>query len=227
MRFLKNHPWAQPGDDESGGVDWNLWEVRQPPFNRLEAGDTIWLAFGDTRAGTSRIEWQVEVTKVLTGRYATLREAWQTLVDQFPELAALTWRRFRADEYSQRAPDSGWLLAFSYQPVRHLGIARAPQLRFRPNGWLPLDHLSDAELRSLGLLDSRSPRAAKGRPQRVGAGHMLDQASRQAVEKRAMDACRAHLRALGGRTTRSRTLTPTAPTTSSAGAAAGSHCGWR
>jgi hypothetical protein len=103
-------------------------------------------------------------------------------------LAAVLGRRLLSG-----APATGWLLAFSYEPVRHVGIPRPAQLKFRPNGWLSLDHLSDAELMALGLVDKPPAHArARGR-----TWWMADAVARAAVENRAMDACRSHLRSIG------------------------------
>ena len=197
MRFLKNHPWVQPGASLGDDVDWNLWTTRQPPFSHLEKGDTVWIAFGDTRVGPSQIEWEVEITKVATAYYRDLRHAWRMIaeqfpVSQFPAMKGTTWQWFSSHGYTRTAPAAGWLLAYSYEPVRHIGIPRPAQLRFRPTGWLPLDHLSDAELTALGLI-AKPPARAGGRR----TGWMADAVARAAVENRAMVACRSHLRSIG------------------------------
>ena len=77
MPWMKNQPWrVDPEDDVfRDRVEWNLWKIRQPPFNDLEEGDPVFLACRDDQ-GRSQVWCEVEVTKVMTCRYESKAEAW-------------------------------------------------------------------------------------------------------------------------------------------------------
>lgn len=201
MRFLKNQPW----NDELGyqevadEVEWNLWSVRQPPYADLEAGDRVFLASNVGPAGSSVITWEVEILKVVTASYTSRRDAWDILDREFPSLRGThrySWPAFRSSDYTMQAPPAGWLLGWTYEPVRKVGVPRPRELRFRPNGWVSLDAYGDGQLRQWGLTTARTsaPRVAAGH---AGQGRMQDAARRAAVELRAMQAARAWLRKEG------------------------------
>lgn len=194
MRWMKNQPWnVNPDYDEvNDETEWNMWTTRQPPFNSLEREDLVYLVCPDVQGG-SVITWEVEVTGVLTAAYGSKSEAWQLLNATVPVLAGrLTRREFLADGYTVQAPDAGWILGWSYDPVRRVGVPRPTELKFRPNGWRPLD-VSEGQLRSWGVLPQR--RAGRKQPsdEPRKASRSADPLKRLAVELRAMAVARTHL----------------------------------
>ncbi len=153
MRWMKNQPWnSDPTYEETNDeTEWNMWTIRQPPFKSLERGDTVYLACSDGHGG-SVVTWEVEVTRVLTAAYESKNEAWQALGTAFPLLKQqLTKQQFLKQGYTMRAPEAGWILGWSYDAVRKIGVSRPAALKFRPNGWRPLD-VSDSQLRTWGIL---------------------------------------------------------------------------
>ncbi len=177
MYYLHNQPWATPDDVElEGDVQWNLWTTRQSPYGRVEVGDRVLLCCPAPEG--SRITYEVELTQVEKAPYATKREAWRVIDAAFPHLN-LDFRSFRTAAYTQRAPDTGHLLAFAYKPVRELQMTRPAEWRLRPNGWL-------------GLSDEQASRVI-GQAARSGQGRLLNPALRRAVELRAMQVARTWL----------------------------------
>ena len=51
--------------------------------------------------------------------------------------------------YTESHPDSGFLLAFRYRPVRRLNLLRPKDLKFRQHGWLKENDI--ATLRRWGV----------------------------------------------------------------------------
>lgn len=195
MRWMKNQPWNtnptyQEVNDET---EWNMWTTRQAPFNFLERGDTVYLACPDGHGG-SVVTWEVEVTRALTAAYKSKNEAWQGLRTTFPLLQRqYSKRQFLNADYTVQAPEAGWVLGWSYDPVRKIGVPRPAALKFRPNGWRSLD-VSDSQLRAWGIRP-RSERRSRKQPEDGGkrAPRRPDPLKRLAVELRAMAVARAHL----------------------------------
>jgi len=79
---------------------------------------------------------------------------------------------------------SGYLLDWSYRPVRRLDLPRLVDMKFRPNGWLRVD--DPATLRRWGLA-ATAPRVKQRLPARspIGQGR-LGLAERLAVAAHAM-----------------------------------------
>lgn len=151
MLWLKNQPWntSPTRAQVAAEIEWNLWSNRQPPFNDLDVGHTVYLV---TRDGSPRgvISWMVEVTGVTAVPYSSKRDAWVSLHNMFGSKFGPSVRDFLSSDYAKGAPDSGWLLAWDYRPVRRVGLPRPGELKFRPNGWLQLDG-SDPRLTEWGI----------------------------------------------------------------------------
>jgi hypothetical protein len=154
----------------------------------------VYLACSDGHGG-SVVAWEVNVTRVLTASYESKNEAWQCLRTAFPLLGQrLSKRQFLSGDYTVQAPDSGWILGWSYDPVRKIGAPRPAALRFRPNGWRPLD-VSDNQLRTWGILSRSERHLGREQPGKAGkrAPRRADPLKRLAVELRAMAVARSHL----------------------------------
>ena len=165
MYYLRNQPWSTPDAAEvAGDVHWNLWTVRQRPYQLLEAGDRMLLCTPVGRG--SRITWEVEITKVERAAYLSKREAWKVIDAAFPQLRGngMTFARFRDNGYTQRGPEAGHLLALSYDPVQELQVDRPSGWKLHRNGWLALD-VAEAE-----RLTGADVTAAKNREPRRAVG---------------------------------------------------------
>src|SRR5690242_16610205 len=77
--WVKHQPWAQPSDrlalDE---VAWNLWRVRQRPYQQLDVGDHV-LVVSAGGPAASVVLGEVEVDEIVRARYATKSEAFDLL----------------------------------------------------------------------------------------------------------------------------------------------------
>jgi hypothetical protein len=173
-------------EDVEGGISWNLWERRLPPFNELESGDTVFLACKDGHGGSAI--WAVaDIDLVVAARYESKSQAGDAMHEAFPDL---TKRDFLADEYTIKRPDSGWLLGWSYGPSRPVGVPRPMELVLNRNGWLSLSDVSASQLRRWRLSGSNSndkPRPPSGTPRRT------DALKKVAVEEQAMKVAKRHL----------------------------------
>lgn len=170
MHYLHNQPWAAPDDVElDGDVQWNLWTTRQSPYNQVEAGDRVLLCCPAPEG--SRITFEVELTQVEKAPYASKREAHRVIDAAFPYLR-MDFRSFRTAPYTLQAPESGHLLAFSYDPVQELQVTRPVDWKLRPNGWL--------------VLTDEQAGQALAQAAKTGQGPLLNPAMRRAVELRAM-----------------------------------------
>ena len=63
-RLLKHQPWVDGSRERSDGVDWNMWQIRQPPYHDLEVGDWVVLVSGGGPSG-GMLTWEVEVTALV------------------------------------------------------------------------------------------------------------------------------------------------------------------
>jgi hypothetical protein len=152
---MKNQPWWDDPtyEDVDEGVEWNLWKVRQPPFKNLDVGDTLFLACGDGDGG-SEIWAEGVVTAVAAEHYDSMGHAWSIMVQTWPKL--MSKKHFLTHPYNVGKPEEGWLLAWSYDTVRPIGVPRPPELKFRPNGWRSLEDVSDSNLTTWGILPMQS-----------------------------------------------------------------------
>ena len=112
-------------------------------------GDALFLTCPDGRGG-SEIWAEGVVTDVTKERYDTMEHAWQLMVQAWPKL--LSKKAWIQHRYNVGKPDTGWLLAWSYDTVRPIGVPRPPDLKFQPNGWRRLDDIPESKLRAWDIL---------------------------------------------------------------------------
>lgn len=163
--LLKHQPWNHtPEDPARPDVEWNTWLTRQQPFQSIEIGDQVVLvSAGGPTAGM--LTWQVEVTDVIKERYSSHDEAWRLI-----RPLGVTRADFRNNEYTRKAPPAGWLLAWSYRPVRKIMQPRTPDHHIGRNGWGATDFL---HVKGGGAVHQ-------------GQGRLADPALRRLVELAAM-----------------------------------------
>ena len=191
MYFLNWTSDADPGmptrAEVAEGTHWNLWRLRQVPFNELADGSDVVLV--DTWPGGGRLSWQVKATHVVAEPYGSKA----AVVNRIASGLSLPASEVRRNGYTLKGPDAGYVLAWRYRPVRRLAIPRPPDLRFRPNGWLRVD--DPAVLRRWGIDAATNAAAVARRKSPIGQGR-LSHDERVAVEARAMsvatDWCRSH-----------------------------------
>lgn len=138
MLFLNNATYADdPGmptlNDIDGACHWNLWKVRMQPFNELADGDTIVLV--DSWRGGGRLTWEIQSSGVLAAPYRSKHAA----VRMISNAVGLPAPQVAAHPYTKDHPDSGYVLAFSYRPVRRIARPKPKDLRLRQHGWLKVD----------------------------------------------------------------------------------------
>lgn len=145
--LLKHQPWdtepSRPGQDPE--IEWNMWKTRQLPYHDLVEGVRVVLVSG---GGPTRgiLTWEVEVTAVAKGRYRSHRDAWRLLAADIGvrrlKAAGVTSDRFLTQSYTTTASAAGWLLGWSYRPIRPIMLPRPHDLRIGRNGWVVTDRLS-------------------------------------------------------------------------------------
>jgi hypothetical protein len=182
--LLKHQPWNNdPGRPERDTeVEWNMWRSRQPPYHDLDVGSRVILVSGGGPTA-GMLTWEVEVTAVAKGQYGSHEEAFQLLStgvgrDRLKE-AGVARRTFLAQDYTSNAPAAGWLLGWSYQPIRSVMLPRSSELRIGRNGWGAVDRLSVG-----------GETAGRGRS---GQGRLADPMLRKKVELAAMELVRRWL----------------------------------
>jgi len=168
-----------PSRSDANGSHWNLWKVRQHPYALLTQGSRVVLV--DSWPGGGRMSWEVEALHVVKEPYNSKAEASRLIAAGL----GLDAQRVRRHYYTVRGPDSGYVLAFRYRPVRKIDLPRPAGMRFRPNGWLLVE---DSSVLSRWGLTGKP--AAPPRQRRGGQGR-LSLAERLAVEDRAMQAAKA------------------------------------
>lgn len=192
MLFLNEAFAADPGMPSRSEVaswsHWNLWRTRQQPFKELADGSEVVLVH--SWPGGGRLAWQIAAADVVSASYASKSDA----VKQISSALGLTSRQVQEHEYTARGPDSGFVLVWSYRPVRRLDLPRPSDVRFRPNGWLKED--DPAILQRWGVSKPRPAQGTKrpGRRSPAGQGR-LGLPERVAVEEHSMrlatDWCRS------------------------------------
>lgn len=186
MVLLKHQPWnLDPERTEfPNEVEWNMWTTRAAPFGTLAEGSTVYLVSG---GGPKRglITWEVVVTHAVAARYESKDDAWQhmraALAGPLRE-RGYTRRTFLENEYTVAAPEQGYILAWSYDPVRPIGLPRPEGLRFRQNGW--------ADVAELTFGGGEPP--TKGTPS-IGQGRIADPVLRRMIELHAVERARQWL----------------------------------
>jgi len=138
--LFKNQPWHRPevSSDATFEFEWNCWTTRQHPYNLVESGDIIMTVTGGGPS-KGRVHNEVEIIALAKGHYSSHEEAWNLISTGIDaELLTefeLTRERFLRHEYTRRAPQEGWLLAFAGYPTIIIDQPRPESLIFRPNGW--------------------------------------------------------------------------------------------
>ena len=170
---------------------WNLWKTALRPYDVIQDGSLVVMV--DSWPGGSRMSWLGRAEQVLCEPYVSKDEA----ILRVRRHLDLTKREVLADPCTAAKDEGpGYLLAWLAQPVRRIDLRLPPGLRFRPNGWLEVtDH---DLLQSWGLPDRlgvtrRSANSVfeTGVQDAVGGQRggqrRLDQASKRAVELRAVE----------------------------------------
>jgi hypothetical protein len=168
--LLKHQPWNDGTEPEGDfEVEWNLWQRRFPPFHDLDIGTRVILVSGGgPRVG--KLTWEVEVADVVKQRYTDIEHAWR-LLRPLAKRRGISRAEFLRQRYTVDASPSGWLLAWSYTPIRYLGEPRSGELRLGMNGWGSVD-----TLRLRGITGSGD----------AGQGRINDPLLRRKVELTAM-----------------------------------------
>jgi hypothetical protein len=184
MLLLNNAHSSDPGMPTRAELadlcHWNLWKVRQHPYNAFNEGShVIWV---DSWPGGGRMTWEIEARIVEKQAYTSKTEAARVIAKS---LGFDDYRDALDHEYTTSGPPSGYLLAFNFRPVRRIDLPRPLDLRFRQNGWLSVD---DPEvLERWGVGKSLVPaRGGFVRYRSIAQGR-LPVAQRLAVEQRAME----------------------------------------
>lgn len=176
--LLKHQPWND-GSDEEGDVEveWNLWRTRQRPYQELEPGvPVVLVSGGGPREGL--LTWEVEVLDVVKEPYTSHEAAWR-LLGPLARPCGVVKRVFLEQSYTTGAAEQGWLLAWTYRPVRLINQPRPADLRFQPNGWAVTEGLT------------------VGDGAKQGQGRLRDPLLRRTVELAAMRVVRDWLRGQG------------------------------
>ncbi|MFI7650625.1 protein NO VEIN domain-containing protein [Micromonospora sp. NPDC049460] len=135
--LLKHQPWNIGGklDVSEREVEWNMWQRRLLPFAQLDVGTRVVLVSGGG-PNVGMLTWEVEVLEVVKGRYDDHEHAAQLM-----RKLDISSTAFLNQDYTTNAPDSGWLLGWTYRPVRLIMEPRAPEHRIGRHGWGTTDAL--------------------------------------------------------------------------------------
>lgn len=139
--FAKHQPWEtnfNSNSDVFADVEWNMWRVRQAPFSDVEEGmEIVYVSGGGPANG--RLMYTATMEGLVAAEYHSKAHAWDLMLGSIGETRLLEggvnrdW--FFASEYTQAAPETGWLLAWTGIPLRQIDAPRPEGMRFRPNGW--------------------------------------------------------------------------------------------
>lgn len=143
--WIKHQPWVEDftkQDDFWPDIEWNMWSVRQTPFNDLNNGEEIvYVSGGGPKVG--RLMFTARADCLVAEEYLSHTHAWDLMKASLPKDVlkdtGVTRKFFLTNPYTLKAPASGWLLAWSGTPVRWLDRPRPAGMKFRPNGWTWLD----------------------------------------------------------------------------------------
>jgi len=143
--WIKHQPWVDQFTKKADfrpDIEWNIWSVRQTPFNDLISGEEIvYVSGGGPRAG--RLMYTARADCLVAEEYLSHAHAWDLMKSALPKSvlreSEITRKSFLTSPYTLKAPASGWLLAWSGTPVRWLDLPRPTGMKFRPNGWSWLD----------------------------------------------------------------------------------------
>jgi hypothetical protein len=117
------------GDELTGRLFFNLWQIRLWPCRELVAGDTLYFY----ESTSQRLVWKTKVADVLRFTYSDKTTAAQQLTAWSDDFNP-------AEDYFKNARASGYCLAFTVHPVEKLNIPKPKSLPFPQQGWLRLDN---------------------------------------------------------------------------------------
>jgi hypothetical protein len=178
---------AEMTDPGAVHLEWNAWQRRLPPYHDLQPGVRVILVDGPPDTGT--LAWEVEATAVVKGRYDDLDAAFD-LIAPLTAGTGVDRAWFTSEQYTVGAATPGWLLAWTFVPVRVLGFPRTSAHVLQRHGWGTTDKLT------VGGVPPRSgPRS--GRRPGGGQGRVQDPVLRTLIEVAAMDRVRQWLRRAG------------------------------
>lgn len=168
---------------------WNLWRVRQQPYQLIEDGMPVVLLNTWPR-GDGELGWLVWASDVHTEQFADKAAAIRAIA----RWAGQRPRWVLDNTYSDRKPDdAGTVIYWRATPVRHLGLPRPNGLEVGRNGWAVTDTVALAKLGvdirgDLGGRPRQKPRVPAPKPPRrsAGQGRRVDQAVKDAIEDRAV-----------------------------------------
>ena len=115
---------------------WHMWATRQPPFNQLQDGDQVVIVA--SWPGGGRLLWDLAVGPILKESYSSRDEAVWTIATHL----GVTRKDVLSEPYIEDKPNSGWVLAFRFHPLRRLDIPKPSDLKFRRNGWVAVEDQS-------------------------------------------------------------------------------------
>jgi hypothetical protein len=135
--LLKHQPWNTDGklDVSEREVEWNMWQRRLLPFQQLDIGTRIVLVSGGG-PNAGMLTWEVEVLDVVKDRYDDHEHAAQLI-----RKLGISKAAFLNADYTTNAPNSGWLLGWTYRPVRLIMQPRSTEHQIGRNGWGATDTL--------------------------------------------------------------------------------------
>jgi hypothetical protein len=102
-------------------------------LHQLKDGSPVVLV--DTWRDGSRLSWQIQAVDVLNVPYNSKEAAIRLISGHLK----LTRPIVRANGYTQKGPDQGYLLAWRFKPIRRLALPRPADLKLQRHGWLSVD----------------------------------------------------------------------------------------
>jgi len=162
--WICNAPWLERDEHpsemhNSSNLHWNLWSTKMLPYNDITVGDLIVTAWNETkyRKRGKRFGWVIEVDHLITSEYASKDEVYSKIKKEMPEAVDFTKREFLEHPYTERGPDSGYLLASSGTARFLIDRGRPESLKISSHGWRSWTETELQGLRFERLLDP-SPR---------------------------------------------------------------------
>jgi hypothetical protein len=137
--LMHSNSWLDPEARGADEIEWHMWRTRQWPYSDVTPGDTFLVVSGGGLT-EGRIVSQNRIDHLVLEEYSSHDEAWKKFRDGIPAAALKRLRfggksAFLEHEYTQQAPQSGYLMAFVSSHVRDIGEPRPVGFKFRPNGW--------------------------------------------------------------------------------------------
>lgn len=137
--LMHSNSWLDPEARGVDEVEWHMWRTRQWPYLHVTAGDTFSVVSGGAPT-EGRIVSENRIDHLVLEKYSSHDEAWQLFRDGIPaavrnRLGIRNKATFLDHEYTQQAPEAGYLMAFVSSHLRDIGAPRPDGFKFRPNGW--------------------------------------------------------------------------------------------